>query len=342
MTTEAENHVKIVHAANERMFDATSGYYSTEQWFDHSARSPFVYEITLRRLLEAVELTGSEDVLEIGCGPGTWSRVIASRAGHLTSLDISQAMIDRACTFVQPYNVSFVHSDILHYTAQSTFECVVSLRAIEYVRDKDALVAKLAQLVSEDGQLVIVSKTPFSAWRGRRAIAAIRSRFSRRGARSTHNTETDTTSDAVSDGQSLQETYYHARISPWRLASMLRTVGFDRITIRPVIVGLPILQNAHDEGSDLPLVPSSLAPYVLRGFNALGDLLARAPQWTMPLTLWLSESYIVRARRHTKNKLEIGAAARRRIAASNTTPLMLLALVCFAGYWAVRHRSVHP
>ncbi|HLZ24031.1 MAG TPA: methyltransferase domain-containing protein [Ktedonobacterales bacterium] len=337
MSPQSEGQVRVTHAANERMFDATSGNYSTEQWFDRSARSPFVYDITRRRLLESLDLSGAEDVFEMGCGPGTWSRVIASRAGSLTSLDISRVMIDRAREFVRPYNVSFVHSDILRYMPERAYERVVSLRAIEYVRDKEDLVARLARLVSEDGLLVIVSKTPFSAWRGRRVIAAMRRRFSRRTAPS------GDTVDAA--GETPQAAYYHVRISPWRLAGMLRAAGFEGITMRPVIVGLPILRNAEDEGSDLPLIPPALAPRVLSGFNALGDLLSRAPQWTMPLTLWLSESYIIRARKHTAEQQRTHPAARRGGARGGMALLaliMVFVVASFVGFWALKHRRSHP
>lgn len=333
MTSQVEEEVRVIHAANERMFDATSGKYSTEQWFDRSARSPFVYDITHRRLLEALNLTGAEDVFEMGCGPGTWSRVIASRAAHLTSLDISQAMIDRARAFVQPFDVSFVHADILQYEPDRAYERVVSLRAIEYVRDKDALVAQLARLVAENGQLVIVSKTPFSAWRGRRTIAAIRRRFSRRAATSQGNPD--------SIGMAPQGEYYHVRISPWRLAGMLRAAGLAGITIRPVIVGLPILQNAEDEGSDLPLIPLSLAPRVLRAFNALGDLLAHAPQWTMPLTLWLSESYVIHAYKPAAEQPQETSSARSGSVIGAAALLALFALAFFVGYRTLKRRGTH-
>lgn len=331
MTSQAEEYPRVTPDTNERMFDVTSSNYSTEQWFDRSARSPFVYDITRRRLLEALDLTGTEDVFEMGCGPGTWTRVIASQARSLTSLDLSRAMIERAQAFVQPYEVSFVHSDILRYEPEHTYDRVVSLRAIEYVRDKDALVARLSQLVADDGQLVIVSKTPFSAWRGRRPIAAIRRRVFGRKAR--------TTSESQTAGASAQPSYYHVRISPWRLARMLRAAGFEDISIRPVIVGLPILQRAEDEGSDVPLIPPALAPRVLRAFNALGDMLARAPQWTMPLTLWLSESYVIRAWKPQAAASRATLRPGRGAAKVGAGLLVLAGPILFLGYWALKRRS---
>lgn len=276
-----------MHANNERLFDRTSVEYNTEQWFEKSYRSPFLYEITHRRLVELLALHGDEEVFELGCGPGTWTRVMASQARNVTAVDLSQEMIARARDFVRPFDVSFTHCDILRYAPTRRYDRVVSLRAIEYIVDKAALVDQLARLTREGGELVVVSKTPFSVWRGRRWAATVASRLGRFARRLLL---------APQDGKLGAESgaMHMPRISPWRLARLLRGAGFERITIHPVIVGLPLM--AAIEG-DIPLIPQALGPSVLRAFNRLSDLFNRAPQFTMRSTLWLTESYAIRARK---------------------------------------------
>ena len=47
--------------------------------------------------VSALALTGTESVLEIGCGHGVAVRLVLERltSGHITALDRSQKMIDR-------------------------------------------------------------------------------------------------------------------------------------------------------------------------------------------------------------------------------------------------------
>jgi 2-polyprenyl-3-methyl-5-hydroxy-6-metoxy-1,4-benzoquinol methylase len=281
-----------IHEINEHMFDTTSVEYQTDVWFEPSMRSPYVYDITHRRLVGLLRLCGDEDVFEIGCGPGTWTRIIASQAHSVTALDISRSMIEKAQSFVQPYDVNFIHSDVLQYTPTRTYDRVVSLRAIEYVVDRVALVERLASLVRDGGELVIVSKTPFSIWRGRRWLASIAQRMAD-GARAI----SADASPIEASHHNQEEPFYMKRISPWHLARLLRNTGFDNITVYPVIVGLPILAGIH---GDVPLIPQTLAPRALRAFNWLGDRLTRSPQSSMRLTMWLSESYALRAHRRPR------------------------------------------
>jgi 2-polyprenyl-3-methyl-5-hydroxy-6-metoxy-1,4-benzoquinol methylase len=268
------------HSFNERLFDASSVEYSTEQWFESSVRSAYAYATTRRRLLQLLDLRGHENILEIGCGPGTWTRVVAERAQHVTAVDISQEMIRRASTFVPAGKVDFIHSDVMHAQLDRTFDRVVSLRAIEYVSDTPALISRLAARVAPGGALVIVTKTPVSAWRGRRWLRARTQRGLAMG-RSAASIE-------PANGGAM----FMQRISPWTLKRLLQQHGFERLTLHPVIAGLPVL--AGIEG-DLPLIPERLGPAALRTFNRLGDWLDTLPQLTMRLSLCLTESYAVRA-----------------------------------------------
>jgi SAM-dependent methyltransferase len=312
-------------ALNERMFDQSSKDYSTERWFDPSPRSPYAYSITRARLLEATQLSPMDDVFELGCGPGTWTRLLAERCAHVTAVDISAVMIERAAQFVKPYNITFVHANILAYEPTRQYDCVVSSRAIEYVADKDDLCRKLAALVADGGRLVIVSKTPLSVWRGRRVLRNLAKVPRHRGVESSQPSATTP--------------HYMQRISPWMLARLLRAHGLEDIAIRPVILGLPVLRGAVDEGMDLPLVPASLAEPVLRAFNWCAERCAHAPQWAMPVILPFSESYLLQARKPDLTRATSSAPQRRR---SKITAMGLFALVVgllAAAVTVMRHMS---
>jgi ubiquinone/menaquinone biosynthesis C-methylase UbiE len=270
---------------NERMFDQTSTEYSNEEWFERSPRSRYAYAITRRRLLELLQLDGTQTVLEIGCGAGTWTRILAGYCANLSVVDISQEMLKRAADAIRPYSAHFVHSDMLLFRSEVPFDRVVSVRAIEYVADKAALAEQLARLTASGGELIIISKTPFSVWRGRRWAASLQARAARLLRK---------TSRADSGPQMDATRHYMQRISPWHLTRLLRAAGFEDVRCLPVIVGLPIIAGVD---GDLPIIPAPLANAALTAFDRLGDLLSRLPLGMQRPVMLLSESYAVRARR---------------------------------------------
>src|ERR1700693_3795027 len=58
-----------------------------------------------------VELTGDEDVVEIGCGIGRLTRALSSRSRSVHAIDVSAEMLARARDYNSLDNVSWVHGD---------------------------------------------------------------------------------------------------------------------------------------------------------------------------------------------------------------------------------------
>jgi ubiquinone/menaquinone biosynthesis C-methylase UbiE len=302
-TTDITLNIKSVdmHADNERMFDRSSVEYSTETWFDTTARSSYAYSAAKYCLLKLLQTEERDNILEIGCGPGTWTRGVAERGAQITAVDISSQMIARARRFVPPYDVTFVHSDVLSFQAGRRFRRVFSSRAIEYVRDQQQLAHHLAGLVGDGGTLVLITKTRISLWRGRQWLRGARARLRRATRRRGASTPIHTDAAAEFAGG-----YYMQRLSPGYLAGMLRHAGFEDVTVHPCIVGLPILAGVE---GDLPLLPRRFTHLALATFNRLGIALFNAPQWVMPLITLFTESYALRATRGRRTTTAAGSPA---------------------------------
>jgi SAM-dependent methyltransferase len=291
MSREAQDRIAHAHSRNERTFDRGAGEYQTDAWFGGTSRSTHSYQITRRRLLEALSLSGTESVLDVGCGPGTWTRVMAELTSHVTALDLSQEMLNQAREFVRPYAVTFVHADILWYKSERPYDRVASVRAIEYVVDKVALAEQLARLVADDGLLVIITKNPFSPWGLRRVYWWTRWWLAKLRGGVLHLLWPRR---FPSLRRHEEESPYMRRVPPHRLVRLLRRAGFDDITVSPVVVGLPIMAGTPGE---VPLIPLRLVPTVLRVCDRLSNWLAGIPRPALWAALWLSESYCVRAKK---------------------------------------------
>lgn len=98
-------------------------------------------EKALDRLLAEVDapsLTGSETVLEIGCGVGRLTRVLAARAERVIATDISAEMLRRARDANPGLgNVEWLHGDgeTLKGVADASVDAVVSLVVFQHIPD---------------------------------------------------------------------------------------------------------------------------------------------------------------------------------------------------------------
>ena len=103
-----------------------------------------------------------ENILEIGCGPGTWTKILLSHCKKLAVVDISERMLE---TLADKYkgcdielNCGDFNSD--HIELKRKFNIIFSARAIEYMPDKYKMVMKCKSLLKKNGGLIIITKNP--------------------------------------------------------------------------------------------------------------------------------------------------------------------------------------
>lgn len=72
--------------------------------------------------LEAFRATG--DVLELACGPGTWTPGLAERAERLTAVDASPEMLRLAAARVGDPHVRFVEADLFSWEPDQRYDHV--------------------------------------------------------------------------------------------------------------------------------------------------------------------------------------------------------------------------
>lgn len=128
---------------------------------------------TVRRLAVPA-FAGANSLLEVGPGPGTWTKELldALPAVSVTAVDISSEMLERARTHLAPYGdrVTYVEHDFTTYAAEQSFDAFFSSRAIEYMPDKAAAARSIASLLRPQGVGVLITKMPkpfFNRMRGR-------------------------------------------------------------------------------------------------------------------------------------------------------------------------------
>lgn len=113
----------------------------------------------LPRLVEAARLTGSERVLDVGCGAGHTAMALAPHAAHVTAVDVTPEMLEVAGDLAARHglkNIAFERQDAtrLPYPG-GRFDVVTSRVAAHHFHDVRAFVAEVARVLKPGGRFLL-------------------------------------------------------------------------------------------------------------------------------------------------------------------------------------------
>lgn len=98
-----------------------------------------------------------QQVLEVGCGSGSFARLLATRAEHVLALDVSPQMIRLAKERSQQYtNIAFHVADVMDWEFPSDhFDCIVSIATLHHLPLEEML-NKMKRALRVNGVLLIL------------------------------------------------------------------------------------------------------------------------------------------------------------------------------------------
>lgn len=111
----------------------------------------------LHRYALAMELATGKKVLDIACGEGYGSNLLAQKALHVTGMDIDKSSIEKAKEKYSKSNIEFKVSTAEKILApDNEFDLVVSFETIEHLEEHAQLMRELKRVLKPEG-LVIIS-----------------------------------------------------------------------------------------------------------------------------------------------------------------------------------------
>ena len=120
--------------------------------------------LALRRWLR---VRSGTRVLDVGCGVGRWSRLLAARGAQVTGIDLSPTMIAEAERRAAAQGVSggcrFRIQDLATLDAGAKFDLVLSVTVLQHILDPTALRAALQRMadhLAENGVLILLEAAP--------------------------------------------------------------------------------------------------------------------------------------------------------------------------------------
>ncbi len=120
--------------------------------------------LALRRWLK---VRSGTRVLDVGCGVGRWSRLLASRGASVTGIDLSPTMIDEARRRATGSQIrgscNFFVRDLATLEAGEKFDLVLSVTVLQHIIDPDALreaLQRMAAHLDRAGVMIILEAAP--------------------------------------------------------------------------------------------------------------------------------------------------------------------------------------
>lgn len=103
--------------------------------------------------------------LDVGCGVGRWSRLLARQGAEVTAVDLAPSMIEEARrrTRESGLEVLFLVSDLIRMQLHRRFDLIVGVTVLQHIMDDEgvnAAIQRLAEHLSERGRLVLLEAAP--------------------------------------------------------------------------------------------------------------------------------------------------------------------------------------
>lgn len=107
-------------------------------------------------------------IVEIGCGTGKNTALLAQLAATVRALDFSAAMLARAREKVQGANVTFIEADLTQPwpLEAASADLLVCNLVLEHIADLRAIFKEAARILVPDGRFFLCELHPFRQYQG--------------------------------------------------------------------------------------------------------------------------------------------------------------------------------
>ena len=115
-------------------------------------------ELTLNKV---ASLKNLKNVLELGCGNGTYSKIVAENANSLLSTDFSEEMVEVSKKRLERYpNIKVEKADCLDLSyTENNFDTIFMANLIHIISNPEMAIQECKRVLKRKGTLIIMSYT---------------------------------------------------------------------------------------------------------------------------------------------------------------------------------------
>lgn len=131
----------------------------TPEWTGERLEDSMLHESAiehLHRYALAQELVSGKRVLDIACGTGYGSNLLAQKAESVDGVDIDETVIMKAAVRYKQKNLVFTKGSVEKIPFDnSSFDVVVSFETLEHITEHDSMMAEMKRVLKPGGILII-------------------------------------------------------------------------------------------------------------------------------------------------------------------------------------------
>lgn len=108
-----------------------------------------------------------QNILDAGCGPGIYARILLDRGSRVTGIDFSERMLDHARRRTGE-NARFIQVDLeqpLTMFNNDEFDGILSALTVTYVKNLSPLFAEFYRVLAPNGWFVFSTEHPFFSYK---------------------------------------------------------------------------------------------------------------------------------------------------------------------------------
>jgi len=225
------------------LFDNDAGYYDNYRWRNSfAARSDF--KNTKERLILFLNCQKTDSILEVGCGEGTWTELIAPLCRKYDAIDISGEMLKIAKKRKGCEGINFFHTTFESFNTNEQYDKIFMVRVFEYMKDKNEMLKKMYKLLNPGGKIVIITKTFPSIWCGRVRLMEFIKKLKPKNNNYIRNKNRN---------KKIIPKLWHKRINYITIKNILTKIGFVSISRSIIDIRPPIFIEGANEYPFIPL-----------------------------------------------------------------------------------------
>ncbi|MEM7671878.1 MAG: methyltransferase domain-containing protein [Verrucomicrobiota bacterium] len=110
-------------------------------------------------LLSRIDLDSPKKIIDLGCGPGNSTRLLADRwpAASVEALDSSPGMLEKAAKALP--DLRFIHADLGTWVSEAKYNLIFSNATLQWISNHHELLPRVFNLLEDEGVLAI--QVPF-------------------------------------------------------------------------------------------------------------------------------------------------------------------------------------